>query len=136
MVDLWVIYAFAGFLAYFFVNFFFKFISSENPIVASMIVYGAAAIVMLVLALQKMDFSINAKSALIAALAGFASVTGTIFALKSMQLAPNPGYSTAIFSANFVLLTIVSIFFFGSELTLIKGLGLLATLIGLVLLSI
>lgn len=136
MVGNWLVYAFVAFLGYFFVNFLFKFVSSENPFLISLFLYGAAAATMFLILAPKMDFSINTRSIIIAVLIGICSVTATVFALKSIKLAPNPGYSVAVYSANFLLLTIVSVFVFGSSLTTIKFLGVLATLIGLILLSI
>lgn len=132
----WVIYAFVGFIAYFFTNFLFKFVASENPLVVALILYAAAAISMLVILLPKMDFAIGGRSIAIAALIGIASVVGTVFAIKSINLAPNPGYSTAIFSANFVLLTIVSVWAFGSSLSLVQGAGVALTFVGLLLISL
>lgn len=136
MVPLWVVYAFIGFLGYFLVNFLFKFVSSENPLMVSMVLYGSAALSMFLLLLNKMNFSITTRSLIIAILIGISSVIATVFGLKSIKLSPNPGYSAAIYSANFVLLTIVSVFVFGSSLTVTKFLGVLATLLGLILLSI
>lgn len=136
MIETWVIYAFMGFIGYFFVNFLFKFVSSENPFMISLVLYGAAAVSMFLISATKMDFSITTRSLIIAILIGICSVIGTVFGLKSIKLAPNPGYSAAIYSANFVLLTIISIFAFGSSLTITKFMGVLATLLGLILLSI
>lgn len=135
-MPLWVIYALIGFVGYFFVNFLFKFVSSENPLLVSMILYGAAAISMFLLLITKMDFSISTRSLIIAILIGICSVTATVFGIKSIKLSPNPGYSAAIYSANFVLLTIASVFVFDASLTITKFLGVLATLLGLILLSI
>lgn len=136
MIEKWIIYAFIGFLGYFFVNLLFKYVSTDNPLLVGFILYGTAGIAALIFLIPKMDFSISLKSILIAAAIGICSLTATIFAIKSIKLAPNPGYSVAIFSANFVLLTIISIWIFNAPLTLSKGIGVFATFIGLILLSI
>ncbi len=136
MVETWVIYAFIGFIGYFFVNFLFKFVSSENPLMISLILYGTAAISMLVLLAPKMQFALSTKAIIIAAIIGISSVVATVFALKSIALAPNPGYSGAIYSANFVLVTLISVLVFGSSLSLVKFIGVAAVFIGLVLLSL
>ncbi len=60
----------------------------------------------------------------------------TVFALKSIKIAPNPGYSVAIYSANFVLLAVISVLVFKSELNLIKFIGIMSILVGIVLLSV
>ncbi len=136
MIETWIIYAFVGFIGYFMVNFLMKYVANENPLMVSLILYSAAAITMFAIIMYGGDFSIQWKSIGIAVVMGLFSVAATIFAIKSVGLAPNPGYSVAIFSSNFVLLTIVSVFAFGSKLTLQKGVGIVATLIGLVLISI
>ncbi len=135
MVETWVIYAFIGFLGYFFVNFLFKYVSSENPLLVSLILYGAAALSMLLFLVPQMQFSISMKAVLIAIIIGICSVTATVFALKSIELAPNPGYSGAIYSANFVLVTLISVLVFGSSLNLPQFMGVIAVFVGLVLLS-
>ena len=136
MIEPWVLYAFIGLIGYFFVNLLLKYVSSENLFLVSLVVYGSAAISMLVVIGPRMEFSLGARSIVLAVLIGICSVTATIFAAKSMRTAPNPGYSATIYSANFVLLAIVSMFLFGSPFSFIKFLGILATLVGLVLLSI
>lgn len=136
MVEPWVLYAFIAFLGYFSVNFLFKFVSNENPLMVSMIFYGFGALAMLALIAPKKDFSINSRTLLIALLIGLCSVTATIYALKSIKLAPNPGYSVAIYSSNFVLVAIVSLLVLHSEVSLKKILGIISALIGLLLLSI
>ncbi len=135
MPDTWVLYALVAFLGFFFVNLLFKVVSTENPLLVSLILYGAAALVMLLILVQKKEFAISTKGIIIAILIGLSSVTGTIFALKSIKIAPNPGYSSAIYQSGFVLITILSIFLFGSSLTLKKFIGILTTLLGLILLS-
>jgi len=136
MIETWVIYAFIAFIGYFFTALLMKFVSSENPFLICLILYGTASVLMFLILAPKMEFSITARTLIIAVFIGIFSVMATVFVIKSINLAPNPGYSVAIFSSNFVLLTIVSVFVFGSSLTFVKVLGILATLIGLVLLSI
>lgn len=133
----WVIFSFLAFVAYFIVNFCFKFISGKNPFIAAFILYVFDLIIITVFVFsQHYKFDVDLKQIIITAVIALASITGTVFALKAINLAPNPGYSVAIFSSNFLLITIASIFIFGSELNIVKVLGMIATLIGLVLLSI
>lgn len=135
-MELWIIYAFLAFLGYLFVNIGMKFVSVENPYLVSLILYFSAGIVMLIVLLQKFEFSIAPKSIAISAVMGLFSVGATVFALKAMKMTSNPGYVAAIFSANFVVLSIISVFIFGSSLSL-KGIaGVIAVFVGLLLLSI
>jgi len=137
-MEAWVLYAFLGFAGYFFVNLLFKFVSSDNAFLVSLILYATAAAAMLLLLAPKggAGFAISYSSAAIAAAIGLASVTATVFALKSVEAAPNPGYSAAIYSANFVLVAFVSVLVFGAPLTGMKFLGILATFAGLALISL
>lgn len=121
MVETWVTYAFIGLFFYFLVNFLLKFVSHENPITVSLILYAAAAFLMLAILARGAEFKITPRSTVIAALIGLFSAVGTVFAIKSINLAPNPGYSAAIYSANFVLVTAASILAFGSPLTAKKN---------------
>lgn len=135
-MELWIIYSVIAFLGYLFVNLGMKFVSAENPYVISLILYFSATIAMLFMALQKAQFSAPPKSIAISAAMGLCSVGATVFALKAMKIAPNPGYVTAIFSANFVVLTIISVIFLGAAIDLKGIIGTIAIFAGLALLSI
>jgi uncharacterized membrane protein len=79
---------------------------------------------------------LDAKTIFLSVLVGISSVLGSLFAILSIRHAPNPGYSVAIYSANFVLLALTSILFFRSELTIPKLLGMLSIIFGIFLLSL
>lgn len=136
MIHLWIIYAFIAFIGYFLVGLLFKYVAKDSPFLVSLILYGAAAASMFLILLPKMEFTISPRSIIIAILIGLSSVTATVFALKSIKIAPNPGYTVAIYSASSVLVTIASVFLFGASLTPAKLLGVLATFLGLILLSV
>ena len=55
---------------------------------------------------------------------------------KSLSLAPNPGYSLAIISADVVLVAVASVFIFKSEFTLIKAIGTGLAVLGIILLGL
>ncbi len=69
-------------------------------------------------------------------LAGFLSYAGNLFYTKSIALAPNPGYAAALVGLQLAVIALASMFFFKSELTLIKGTGLLLAIIAGILLSL
>lgn len=133
---MWVLYAFLALLGYFFVGFLLRYVSSENPMLVSMILYGTATALMFLYLLPHKEFSIPSKSLLISVGIGAASVVGTIFALKSVKLAPNPGYSVVIYSASGVLVTLAAVLLFKSPLTVPKLIGVLTTFLGLALISL
>lgn len=67
---------------------------------------------------------------LLALLAGFCSFSGNLFSLRALSGAPNPGYAVTLVSLNVVVVTLVSVALFGSELSYLKGLGVVLCVIG------
>ena len=61
---------------------------------------------------------------------------GNIFLFKAMNVAPNPGYAIAVSGVHVVLVAIASILLFSSEFTLVKGLGTIFAVIGIILLGL
>ena len=64
------------------------------------------------------------------------SYVGNIFHLKSIELAPNPGYPTAILGLQIVIISLISLFLFGSKITLTKGIGIGFAAIAIILLAL
>lgn len=56
--------------------------------------------------------------------------------IKSVNLAPNAGYASAINALQILGVTLGSLALFNSELTLAKGFGLLLAIISIVLLAL
>ncbi len=61
---------------------------------------------------------------------------GNVASLKSIEMAPNPGYSLVISKSYVVMTTIVSIFLFGSEISWQSALAIVAIIIGMATLSV
>ncbi|MCK5333199.1 MAG: hypothetical protein KAJ24_01705, partial [Candidatus Aenigmarchaeota archaeon] len=55
--QLWAIYAFVALIGFFLVNFLFKVVSHENPLIVSLILYSSAVLTMLALILPSSDIS-------------------------------------------------------------------------------
>ena len=68
--------------------------------------------------------------------AGVLSYIGNAFQFRATALAPNPGYAIAVVSVQVVLVTVLSLFLFGSDFSTTKGLGVLLSLCGVILLSL
>lgn len=68
-------------------------------------------------------------TALIAVVANYCSIS-------AIKLAPNPGYSKALQSFDVAIITIASVFFFGSQITITKAAGIFLSMLGLILLSL
>ncbi|KHO49849.1 MAG: hypothetical protein QT02_C0003G0039 [archaeon GW2011_AR9] len=68
--------------------------------------------------------------------AAFLSYLGNLFYTKSIALAPNPAYSTTIISLQVLLIALASVFLFGSELSLVKGIGIMLAIVAGILLAL
>lgn len=93
---------------------------SKNPTqINNLAMFIFPAIVFCVIAvINKTDLSLNLfQFILIIIQAIFFSYLGNVMSLKSIEKAPNPGYSLVISKSYVVFTSIVSIFMFGSELT-------------------
>ena len=69
-------------------------------------------------------------------LVGTTSMAANISQIKAMDKSPNPGYVMAIFSANAILIMILSLLFFKAPITWLKFAGILIVLVGLFVLLI
>lgn len=84
----------------------------------------------------KMPLRISGSTIALLGLAGVLSYVGNIFQFRATALAPNPGYAVALISMQALLVTFASIFLFGSDFSMIKGLGVFFCLCGVMLLSL
>jgi uncharacterized membrane protein len=82
------------------------------------------------------SFKADYKFFLLLLAAAVLAVFTNIYHIKSLHSAPNPGYTRAIVAFNAVLVAIISVFLFQSKLTLIKGLGIVLAIIGIILVSL
>ena len=64
------------------------------------------------------------------------AVAANFFSISAMKLAPNPGYAKAIQSFDVSIITIASVFLFGSQITIAKAAGIVFSVLGLMLLSL
>ena len=63
------------------------------------------------------------------------SYLGNLFMVRAIADAPNPGYAMGVIGAQAVVVTIGAIVLFGSEFSLVKGIGIALTVIGAALLG-
>ncbi len=96
----------------------------------------AVLIVFIYIASTKIPLSVTKHMLIFLIIAAIFGTIGNVFLLKSMQISPNPGYPVAIAGAQILLVTIASVFLFKSEITLIKSIGILFALIGIILLGL
>lgn len=84
----------------------------------------------------KHDLKISRNVLLVLILCSILSYVGNLSQVRSIALAPNPGYAVTVSSSALILFTIVSIFLFGSEFSQIKILGVALCFIGIMLVSL
>lgn len=69
-------------------------------------------------------------------LVGILGAVGNLLLVQGIASAPNPGYALAVVNANVILVTIAAFFLFKSGITLVKGIGLVLALIGVILIGL
>jgi uncharacterized membrane protein len=84
----------------------------------------------------KESIRLSVTTILLILAAGVLSYVGNILQFKAIAAAPNPGYPLAIVSSQAVLMTIASIYFFGSDFSLMKGVGVVLCVTGAMVLSL
>ncbi len=73
---------------------------------------------------------------LLGLLASSFSIVGNIAQIKAFDESPNPGYVSAIVVINALFITVIAALFLGKPVTLLKGLGIVVIVVGLILLLI
>jgi uncharacterized membrane protein len=68
--------------------------------------------------------------------AALASFVGNLCALNAINVAPNPGYASAIEASKAPVVVLFSVWLFASHFSFLKGLGALLCAIGVALLSL
>ena len=120
----------------------FLFITKVNKLgVRSELVYVLPSIFAVLFGLiyifsVKIPFVVPKSAWIFIVLAGLFALLGNLLMFKSLSLAPNPGYSLAIISADVVLVAVASVFIFKSEFTLIKAIGTGLAVLGIILLGL
>lgn len=69
-------------------------------------------------------------------LVGVLALIGNIFLISGIRSAPNQGYALSVAGLSTVLVGLISVFIFKSELTLITGLGILFAIVSIILFSL
>jgi drug/metabolite transporter (DMT)-like permease len=88
------------------------------------------------LLVNRMPLKVPSTSLLWLALAGFLSYVGNYFQTRALNEGPNPGYTTAIVGCQSVILLFASYYLFGSQLSLMKVVGVVLCMVGVVTLSL
>ena len=102
------------------------------------LIYAIAAIILIIIYKLTNNSSIELKiNHIIWITIGILSIIGVIIAtLAAINKSINPGYVGAILSTSAVILTLLSIIFLKSPITIIKGFGIALVLSGAILLGL
>lgn len=133
----WFLYALLGMVLFSVMLLIFKKLTADlKPNVLLLFIFGFGMIFYLAdIVYANSPFNLNLKLVLLLLIAAFLSYLGNLLYVKSISLAPNPGYSAAIISFQVILITFGSYFLFGSQIT-VKGLvGIVMGVIAIILLS-
>lgn len=107
------------------------------PQVSLFFLYSGGAVCFLSHAWMKgSSLVVDTKILLVLCLTGIISYVGNLLQVKSLTLAPNPGYTAAIVASQAIIVATGSIFLFHSTLTTFKTLGIAFCVIGVALISI
>jgi uncharacterized membrane protein len=85
---------------------------------------------------QRTPLNVSWNAMLWIAGAALASFLGNLCALNAINLAPNPGYASAIEASKAPVVVLFSIWLFASHFSVLKGLGALLCAVGVALISL
>jgi hypothetical protein len=85
---------------------------------------------------QRMSLDVSWNALLWIGGAALASFFGNLCALNAINLAPNPGYASAIEASKAPVVVLFSVWLFASHFSLLKGLGALFCAVGVALISL
>lgn len=124
----WLLYAFLAIIFFSIMILLFKKVTlmgiSSAVLLLFVSIFLTAFFVIHLMVTNTPTTNLNNKVLLIILIAAFFSYLGNFFYVKSIGLAPNPGYSVAINGLQAVVITILSIFLFQAEITILKGVGI------------
>ena len=136
---LWLIYSLTALFGFTGIYFFIKLLTTYNigSSVLNFWMFALASIGFLLLSIfQKEPLSVPKSSIYIFIILTFFVIFGNYFSVKAVSIAPNAGYPAAIVGCAAAIMTILSIFFFGADLSWLKMLGVALATIGIILIAI
>jgi len=99
--------------------------------------FGLAALILLIYTVfMKTNLGITKYAFLLLLVTAILGVVANIFLVQSIKISPNPGYALAVSGVHILLVAFASIFIFKSEFTLMKGIGTVLAVLGIILLGL
>ncbi|PIN73572.1 hypothetical protein COV20_05100 [Candidatus Woesearchaeota archaeon CG10_big_fil_rev_8_21_14_0_10_45_16] len=135
----WLIYALLGMLFFSGMILLFKKITLSGVTPATLMLFVAIFLTVfytLHVVLTRSAAKVNGSVLVLIIIAAFLSYLANLFYTKSIAVAPNAGYPATIISLQLAVITIASVFLFGSELSLLKGTGIILAIVAGILLVI
>ena len=97
-------------------------------VIAAIILYGY-------MTYERESLRLSSTQLIIVICTAIAFLLGALLLNNSVYNAPNPGYATAVGSAQIVLVLFLSVLLFGAQITWIKTVGTFFVMLGVVLLA-
>lgn len=135
----WVTYSFISMVSFASMMLLFKKLTETTmlPEVINFYFFLFSTIAFLIFNLvRRTKVELPSNSIYIFILAALIAISANYFSISAIKTAANPGYSKAIQAFDVVIVTISSIFLFGSPITMIKAAGIVLSVCGLILLSL
>lgn len=85
---------------------------------------------------KKVPLQLSTAMILFLLLAAVFSFIGNYFQVKSYNESPNPGYASTLVATQLILITVFSIFLYGSEFNWVKVVGIVIVILGSYLVSL
>ena len=136
---MWIILSLIAAACFTFMYIAFKYlqVANVNPLVTLVYIFFFGLILNFIhLSVEKLSLSLNKQLLFLLIVTSICSYVGNLAIIKAMALAPNPGYASAVSSSQVILLTVVSVYLFGSDLDTMKAIGVVLCVIGVALVSL
>jgi len=95
-----------------------------------------ALIILVYIFMNKMSLQASGYIFVLLLIMALIGSIANILLFNSIKIAPNPGYALAVSGLHVLLVAVASIFIFKSEFTLLKGIGTILAIIGIIILGL
>lgn len=136
---MWILYAMSAMLLFAGMQLLFKQLlrmGLGSPLILVFIFGFGTLLYMGHLAVVRAPMTVSARAFGLLVAASALSYGGNLYMVRAIGQAPNPGYAMAIVGAQALVVTLASIFLFGSAISWAKGLGVALSIAGLTLLAL
>jgi drug/metabolite transporter (DMT)-like permease len=139
MVSEWLVTALLSMLAFSGVFLLYKKVGDLGVSSEALFLYYfavSAIILFLYMYFNKMPLGVSTTAVALLLGSALLGVVGNILMLNAMKGSTNPGYALAVVGANTLLVAVASVFIFKSDFTLVKGVGTLLAVLGVILIGL